>query len=89
MWHMYFHGSCSNEGNGVGIILYSRVGKIHNFSYRLVFACKNNVTEFKALLLGIKNAYNIGCVHLSVFGDSNLVVNLVCKIHSPRNELIK
>jgi hypothetical protein len=35
MWNMHFDGSCSNEGNGAGIILYSPVGKIHNFSYRL------------------------------------------------------
>jgi hypothetical protein len=52
-WHMYFDGSCSNEGNGAHIILYSPIGKIHIFSYRLEFACKNNVTEFEALLLGI------------------------------------
>jgi hypothetical protein len=35
MWHMHFDGSCSNEGNKVGIILYSPMGKIHKFSYRL------------------------------------------------------
>jgi hypothetical protein len=35
MWHMHFDGSCSNEANGAGIILYSLIGKIHNFSYRL------------------------------------------------------
>lgn len=35
MWHMHFDGACSSEGNGAGIILYSHVGKIHNFSYRL------------------------------------------------------
>jgi hypothetical protein len=35
MWHMHFDGSCSNEGNGAEIILYSPIGKIHNFSYRL------------------------------------------------------
>jgi ribonuclease HI len=64
MWHMHFDGSCSNEGNGVGIILISPIGKIHNFYYRLEFACTNNVTEFEALLLGIENAYNIGCGHL-------------------------
>jgi hypothetical protein len=64
MWHMQFGGSCSSEGNGVGIILYSLVGKIHNFSYRLEFACTNNVTKFEALLLGIENAYNLGCGHL-------------------------
>ena len=77
MWHMHFDGSHSNEGNGVGIILDSLVGKIHNLSYRLEFSCTNIVTEFKALLLGIENAYNIGCGHLSVFGDSDLVVNVI------------
>jgi hypothetical protein len=70
MWHMKFDGSCSNEGNGAVIILYSHVGKIHNFSYRLEFACTNNVTEFEALLLYIENAYNLGRGHLTVFGDS-------------------
>jgi ribonuclease HI len=89
MWHIHFDGSCSNGGNGVGIILYSPIGKIHNFSYRLEFVCMNNVTEFEALLLGIENAYNLGCDHLTVFGDSELVVNLVRKIYSPRNKYMK
>jgi hypothetical protein len=35
MWHMHFDGSCFNEGNATAIILYSPIGKIHNFSYRL------------------------------------------------------
>jgi hypothetical protein len=70
MWHMHFDGACSSEGNGVGIVLYSPIGKIHNFSYRLEFACTNNVTEFEALVLGIENDFNLGCYHLSVFGDS-------------------
>jgi ribonuclease HI len=89
MWHMHFDGSCSNEGNGACIILYSPTGKIHNFSYRLEFACTNNVTKFKALLLGIKIAYNLGCGHLTVFGDSKIVVNLVRKIYSPINKFMK
>jgi ribonuclease HI len=88
-WHMHFDGSCSNEGNIVGIILISPVGKINNFYYRLDFSCTNNVTEFKALLLGIENDYNLGCGHLTVFGDSELVVNLVRKIYSPSNKLMK
>jgi ribonuclease HI len=89
IWHMHFDGSCSNEGNGAGIVLISLVGKIHNFSYRLEFTFMNNVTKFKYCLLGIENAYNLGCGHLSVFGDSELVVNLVCKIYSPSNKLMK
>jgi ribonuclease HI len=89
MWHMHFDGSCSSEGNIVGIILYSPVGKIHNFSYRLEFSFTNNVIEFEALFLGIENAYNMGCCHLTFLGDSKLVVNLVCKIYSPSNKLMK
>jgi ribonuclease HI len=89
MWHMHFDGSCSNEGNGADIILYSPIGKIHNFSYRLEFACTNNDAEFETFLLRIENAYNIGCDHLTLFGDSKLVVNLVRKIHVPNNKLLK
>ena len=89
MWHMHFDGSFSNEGNQAGIILYSPMGKIHNFSYRLEFSCANNVNKFEALLLVIENAYNLGCGHLTVFGDFELVVNLICKIYSPKNKLMK
>jgi len=89
MWHMHFDGSCSNEANGARIILISHVGKIHNLSYRLEFSCTNNVIDFKDLLLGIENAYNLGCGHLSVFGDYELVVNLLRKIYSLRNKLMK
>jgi hypothetical protein len=79
IWHMHLDGSCSSEGNGAGIILVSPAGKIHNLSYRLDFACSNNAAKFEALLLGIENALNLGCSHLSVFGNSELVVNLIRK----------
>jgi ribonuclease HI len=86
---MHFNESCSNEGNGAHIILYYPIGKIHNFSYRSEFVCINNVDEFESLLLGIENAYNLGCSHLIVFGDYELVVNLVWKIYVPNNKLLK
>jgi ribonuclease HI len=40
-------------------------------------------------LLGIENAYNLGCGHHTVFDDSELVVNLVRKIYSPSNKFLK
>jgi ribonuclease HI len=89
MWHIHFDGSFSNDGKRDSIILNYPVGKIHNFYYRLEFACTNNVTEFKDLLLGIENSYNLGCGHLSFFGDFEFVVNLVRKVYSPRNMLMK
>jgi ribonuclease HI len=89
IWHMHFDGSCSSEGNEAGIILVSPTGKIHNLSYRLEFPCTKNATEFEALLLGIENALNIGCVHLSVFGNYELVVNLIRMTCSPSNKIME
>jgi ribonuclease HI len=89
MWHMHFDGACSSEGNEVGIILVSPAEKIHNPSYRLEFTCSNNVSEFETLLLGIENVLNLGCGHLSVFGISELIVNLIRKICSPSNKMME
>jgi ribonuclease HI len=74
MWHMHFDGSCCSKGNRAGIIV--RVTFLIGWS----FSCTNNVIKFESLLLGIENTYNLGCGHLSVFGDFELVVNLVRKI---------
>jgi ribonuclease HI len=89
LWHMHFDGSHSNEGNVDGIILVSVARKIHNLSYMLEFSCSRNVVEFKALLLGIENALNIGCGHLSVFRNYELVVNLIHKTCFPSNQLME
>jgi hypothetical protein len=89
LWHMHFDVSHSNEGNGAGIILVSPIGKIHNLSYNLEFACSNDVIEFKALLLGIENSLNLGCGHLSVFKNYELVVNLICKTCALSNKLLE
>ena len=89
MWHMHIDGAFSSEGNGVGIVLCSHVGNIHGFSYILEFACTNNITEFEALILGIENYFNLRCYHLSVFGDSELIINLVKRIYTPSNKILK
>jgi hypothetical protein len=65
------------------------MGKIQKISYRLEFACTNNITKFKSLLLSIENTYNLGFGHITDFGYSEPVVKLVHKIYSPRNKLMK
>jgi ribonuclease HI len=89
LWRMQFYGSHSNKGNEVGFILVSLAGKIHNLSYRLDFSCSNDTVEFKDLLLGIENALNLGCGHLSVFRNSKLVVNIIRKTCSPSDKLME
>jgi hypothetical protein len=89
IWHMHFDGSCSSEGNWVGIVLVSPARKIHNLSYRLEFAYTNSVAEFESLLLGIENTLNLGCSHLSFFRNFELVVNLICSTCSPSDKLME
>jgi hypothetical protein len=38
MWNIHFDGACSSEVNRASIILYSPIGKIHKFCYRIEFA---------------------------------------------------
>jgi ribonuclease HI len=89
LWCMHFDGSHSKESKGDGIILVSPVRKIHNLSYRLEFACSNIATEFKALLLGIENSLNLGCGHLSVLENSELVVNLIRNTCSSSDKMME
>ena len=53
VWTMYFDGSISKEGDGVGIWIISpnRYSKVYYF--KLTFECTNNVAEYEALLLGL------------------------------------
>ena len=51
---MYFDGSCSKEGDGVGIILISSLKESFIFSFKLEFEATNNVAEYEALLIGLK-----------------------------------
>jgi hypothetical protein len=44
MWHMHFDGACSTKGNKEGIILYSHVGKIHNFAHCLAKIQEHDLT---------------------------------------------
>jgi hypothetical protein len=41
------------------------------------------------LILGIENYFNLGCYNLSVFWDSELIINLVKRIYTPSNKLLK
>lgn len=89
MWYMNFDGASSKDGSGAGISLYNSFGKTFSFSYRLNFPCTNNVVEFEALLLGLEKAYEVGCQKITVFGDSELIINLVKKLYTPSNKLMR
>jgi hypothetical protein len=54
MWTMFFDGSKSNKGEGVGCNLKDPKGKIILIACRLEFQCTNNIVEYKSLIQGLK-----------------------------------
>jgi ribonuclease HI len=70
-WWMNFDGSKMRGGLGASIVLISPKGdKIH-------FTASNNITEYEALIHGLKLAKEIGIWRILCFGDADLVVHQV------------
>ena len=74
LWQMYFDGSSSKEGAGAGILLISHGGESLGLMYKLEFVTTNNATINEALMLGLKDAKDMGIQQIYVYGDSKLVV---------------
>ena len=45
-------------------------------SFKLNFKTTNNVVEYEALILGLEDARGMGITHISVYGDSELIVQI-------------
>jgi hypothetical protein len=73
VWKMFFDGSCSKEGLGVGIVIISPSKEVISMSYKLEFETTNNIAEYElAFLLGLRVAKEMGIDKLAVFGDSEI-----------------
>lgn len=85
-WTMFFDGSKMLAGSGAGVVLISPKGDRLSYVLQIHFATSNNEAEYEALLYALRMAISLGIRWLMVYGDSDLVVNLVMKewdIHSP------
>ena len=74
---MYFDGACSKEGNGVGVIFVSPLGKMFKYSFLLNFECTSYVAEYEALIIGLNIAKVYGIKLLSILGDLDLIVSQI------------
>ena len=85
VWSLYFDGSKSKEGAGVGCIIIDPVGNKTLLACRLEFECTNNVAEYEALLQGLRKALDMRIQNLMVFGDYEIVVRQMVypQTHSP------
>src|SRR5713101_2635068 len=74
LWQLYFDGSSCKEGARAGVLLISPGGEIVKLMYKLEFITTNNTAEYEALLLGLKDAKDLGIQQISAYGDSKLIV---------------
>ena len=76
---MYFDGSLTLEGVGVGFLLISPSGDKLRYALQIHFRATNNVAEYEALLQGIRAAVELEARRLFMRLDSELVINQVMK----------
>jgi ribonuclease HI len=67
---MYFDGSLMKMGAGAGLLFISPLGVHMRYIIRLHFPASNNVTEYEALITGLRIAIELGVRHLDIQGDS-------------------
>ncbi|XP_013639548.1 PREDICTED: uncharacterized protein LOC106344785 [Brassica oleracea var. oleracea] len=76
-WILHVDGSSNVRGAGVGIMLTSPTGNTASRAVRCNFKLTNNESEFEALIAGLTLAHQMGAENIQVFGDSQLIINLV------------
>src|SRR4051812_50138413 len=72
---MFFDGYKRQKGAGAGVVLVSpKITKLR-YVLQINFSnASNNEAEYEALLQGMRMAKTCGATRLSIYGDSNLVV---------------
>jgi ribonuclease HI len=71
-------GARGNPGvSGAGVVIYDDQGTSVWCAWKYLSKMTNNAAEYEALLLGLEGAKSLGIERLTVFGDSQLIVNQV------------
>jgi hypothetical protein len=76
-WGLYFDGSVYSKGQGAGCVIISPCDMYIDLSIRLEFVCTNNQVEYESLLHGLEYLRDLGARDVDMFGDSNLIVQLI------------
>ena len=82
---MFFNGASSKEGAGARVIFVSPTQETISLSYKLEFETTNNVAEYEALVLGLREAKDMGIGELSVFGDAELIVHHIKNLYQTKH----
>jgi ribonuclease HI len=59
-WVMYFDGSYTLKGAGVGVVLIPTEGDVLKYAIQLEFSTTNNIVEYEGLVNGLRLAKDLG-----------------------------
>ena len=85
-WKLYFNGSYTQKGSGVGILFVTPQGDLIPKSYKISFPCTNNIDEYQGLVTGLSQATRWNIKSLLIFGDSQLVIKQVTDEYQTKDE---
>jgi ribonuclease HI len=89
VWKMFFDGAYSKGGASAGIVLVSHVQETISMSYKLEFEATNSVVEYEALVLGLRDAKDMGIKEISVFGDAELIIQQIRNIYQAKHPWLR
>ena len=71
---MIFDGASTPALAGAGIVLIYPSKETIHLSNKLYFKTTNNIAEYEALLLGVKDSKEMGIMCIKIFGDADLII---------------
>ena len=74
---------------GAGVVLLDDKGRELCTRAEYLGRCTNNVAEYRALILGLQAAREIGCMKPAVFLDSELIVRQITGRYKVKNATLK
>jgi ribonuclease HI len=89
IWKMFFDGASSKEGAGAGIVFVSPTQESITLSYNIKFETTNNVAEYEALVMGLRDDKDMGIEELIVFGDAELIVHQIKKLYQAKQPRLR
>jgi ribonuclease HI len=89
VWKIFFDRASSSEGAGTGVDFVSPCQETISLSYKLEFEATNNVVEYEALVLGLRDAKEMGIEGLAVFVDDELIIQQVINAYRAKHPWLR
>jgi ribonuclease HI len=86
---MFFNGASSSEGTSAGVVLVSPCQETMSLSYKLEFEATNNVAEYEAMVLGLRDVKEMGIEEIAVFGDAEVIIQQVRNAYRAKHPQLK